>query len=201
MQGEIFRVSGAKLNFKVANPIPIFIGAQGPKMLALAGEIGDGVLINSSDSRDVEDAMKSIYEGAKKAGKKLDDLSIGVYSPLSVASNYEQALQAVVPVVAYIVAGSPETILERHGIPVELASKIRNSIVQAKWKKAFSYVDDNVVEAFSICGTPEKCVEKMDRLVKTGVNQLVVGSPIGPNMRKSMDMIAKQIFPHFKKQS
>ena len=198
MQGEIFRVSGAKLNFKVANPIPIFIGAQGTRMLALAAEIGDGILINASDPKDVVEAMKSIGKGMKKARKKRD-LSVGVYASLSVASDYERAFEAVVPVVAYIVAGSPEAILERHGIPVELAGKIRDSIVHARWKEAFSYVNDSMVEVFSICGAPETCVKKMDRLVKAGVNQLVVGSPIGPDMRKSMNMIAEQIFPHFKK--
>jgi len=198
MQGEIFKVSGAKLNFKVANPVPIFIGAQGPKMLALAAEIGDGVLINASHPIDVENAIKFIREGAEKTGKKLSDLSISAYTSFSIASDYEKAIKAVVPVVAYIVAGSPEMILERHGVSVELASKIRDAIVHGQWKEAFSLVDNNMVEAFSICGTPETCIEKMDKLVKVGVSQIVAGSPIGPNMRKSINVIAAEVFPHFK---
>jgi 5,10-methylenetetrahydromethanopterin reductase len=198
MQGTIFQVSGAKLNFKVANPIPIFIGAQGPKMLALAAEIGDGVLINASHWKDIENAMTFIRQGAGRTGKKLDDLSISAYTSFSIASNFDKAFKAVVPVVAYIVAGSPEMILERHGISVELASKIRDAIVHGRWKEAFSNVDNNMVEAFSICGTPEICVEKIDKLVKVGVNQVVAGSPIGPNMRKSINMIATEVFPHFK---
>lgn len=198
MQGEIFKVSGAKLNFKVANPIPVFVGAQGPKMLALAAEIGDGVLINASHSRDVENAVKFINEGAQRAGKKLEDLSISAYTSFSIASNYEKAFKAVVPVVAYIVAGSPEMILKQHEISVELAGKIREAIVHGEWKEAFSHVDDNMVESFSICGPPEACVEKIDKLVKVGVSQIVAGSPIGPNMRKSINLIATEVFPHFK---
>lgn len=199
MQGEIFRISGVKLNFKVANPVPVFIGAQGPKMLALAAEIGDGVLINASHPRDIENAMKFIHEGVERSGKKLDDLSTSAYTSFSIASDYDKAFKAVVPVVAYIVAGSPEMILERHGISVELAGKIREAIVHGQWKEAFSCVDNNMVEAFSICGTPETCIEKIDKLVRAGVNQIVAGSPIGPNMRKSINMIATQVFPHFKK--
>jgi len=199
MQGTIFRVSGAKLNFKVASSIPIFIGAQGPKMLALAAEIGDGVLINASHSRDIENAMKFIQEGVQRVGKKLDDLSISAYTSFSIASSYDKAVKAVVPVVAYIVAGSPEMILERHGISVELSTKIRDAIVHGKWKEAFSHVDNNMVEAFSICGTPETCIEKIDNLVKVGVSQIVAGSPIGPNMRKSINMVATEVFPRFKK--
>jgi len=59
-------------------------------------------------------------------------------------------------------------------------------------------VDNNMVEAFSICGTPETCVQKIDKLVKVGINQVVAGSPIGPNMRKSINVIATEVFPHFK---
>jgi len=81
---------------------------------------------------------------------------------------------------------------------VELASKIRDAIVHGQWKVAFSLVDNNMVEAFSICGTPETCIEKMDKLVKVGVSQIVAGSPIGPNMRKSINVIAAEVFPHFK---
>jgi len=199
MQGKIFKVSGAKLNFKVPNPISVFIGAQGPKMLALAAEIGDGVLINASHPQDIEKAMKFVREGAEKTDKKLEDLSISAYTSFSIASSYDKALKTVIPVVAYIVAGSPEMILDRHGISVELASKIRDAIVHGQWKEAFSHVDNNMVEAFSICGTSETCIEKIDTLIKVGVNQIVVGSPIGPNMRKSINIIATELFPNFKK--
>lgn len=199
MQGKIFKVSGAKLNFKVPNPISVFIGAQGPKMLALAAEIGDGVLINASHPKDIEKAMKFVREGAEKTDKKLEDLSISAYTSFSIASSYDKALKTVIPVVAYIVAGSPEIILDRHEISVELASKIRDAIVHGQWKEAFSHVDNNMVEAFSICGTSETCIEKIDTLIKVGVNQIVVGSPIGPNMRKSINIIATELFPNFKK--
>jgi 5,10-methylenetetrahydromethanopterin reductase len=198
MQGKIFNVAGAKLNFKIANPIPIFIGAQGPKMLELAGEIGDGVLINASHPKDVENAMTFIGRGIEKVGKELNDLNISAYTSFSVASSYDKASKAVVPVVAYIVAGSPEIILERHEIRAEVANKIREAIVHRRWKEAFSPVNTEMVEAFSICGTPETCVDKIHRLLKAGVNQIVAGSPIGPNMRKSINMIAAEVFPHFK---
>jgi 5,10-methylenetetrahydromethanopterin reductase len=56
-----------------------------------------------------------------------------------------------------------------------------------------------MVEAFSICGLSKYCVEKIDKLMKVGVSQIVVGSPIGPNMRKSINMIATELFPNFKK--
>lgn len=197
LDGAIFKISGAQFLFKPPTSVPIFIGAQGPKMLALAAEIGDGVLINASHPKDVERAVKHVKEGVTKAGKNLADLTISAYTSFSIADSLEKAVKAVVPVVAYIVAGCPETVLERHGLNPEDASKIREAIVQAKWKEAFSHVTNEMIEAFSICGTPETVVEKVSHLVKTGVTQVVVGSPIGPNVRKSIDMIAAEVFPHF----
>jgi len=199
LKGDVFKISGAKLSFRAANPIPIFIGAQGPKMLMLAAEIGDGVLINASHPKDVEDALVHIGEGAKKAEKKLRELEVGVYTSFSVAEKVDKAVKAVVPVVAYIVAGCPDVVLERHGISKEKASMIKDAIVQGKWKEAFSQVTPEMVEAFSICGTPDACVEKVNQLTKLGATQIVIGSPIGPNIRESINVIADEISPHFKK--
>ncbi|MBQ6138281.1 MAG: 5,10-methylenetetrahydromethanopterin reductase, partial [Methanobrevibacter sp.] len=53
-------LGGAK---KVQDAIPIYMGAQGPKMLETAGEIADGVLINASNPKDYEAAMPMIKKG------------------------------------------------------------------------------------------------------------------------------------------
>jgi len=198
MQGEIFSVSGAKLNFKATSRIPIFVGAQGPKMLALAAEIGDGVLINASHPNDVKNAMGFVKEGVTQARKKLGDLEIAAYTSFSIAKEQKKAAKAVVPVVAYIVAGCSESILQKHGISTETADKIRQAIIRGEWKEAFSQITQEMIEAFSICGTPEIVVETISRLIKAGITQVVAGSPIGPNMRKSINMIATEIFPHFR---
>ena len=121
-----------------------------------------------------------------------------MYTSFSIALSNDKAFKAVVPVFAYIVAGSTKMILERHEISLDTAEKIRNAILHGQWKEAFSQVDNNMVEAFSVCGTPEVCIQKIDRLVKAGVNQIVAGSPLGRDMRNSINMIAADVFPHFK---
>jgi 5,10-methylenetetrahydromethanopterin reductase len=59
-QGEVFKTAGAKFKFKPQNKIPVYIGAQGPKMLELACKIGDGVLVNASHPSDISYAVKMI---------------------------------------------------------------------------------------------------------------------------------------------
>jgi 5,10-methylenetetrahydromethanopterin reductase len=142
--------------------------------------------------------MIHVKEGAVKAGKLLNQLTISVYTSFSIAADIEKATKAVVPVAAYIVAGSPEIILQKHSIDTEKAAQIRDAIVHGKWKEAFAQVTPEMIEAFSICGTPEIVTEKIAQLTKIGATQIVAGSPIGPNMRKSINMIAAEIFPRFK---
>lgn len=77
------------------------------KMFKEAAEIGDGVLINSSNPKDLEEATRYIEEGASKANKPLDALDITAYTSFSVDEESEKAFKAAVPVVAFIIAGAP----------------------------------------------------------------------------------------------
>ena len=76
LQGEVFKTAGAKFNFKIKNKIPVYVGAQGPKMLEMAGKIGDGVLVNASHPSDIEFAVKMAGEGMKQAGKAQKTLTL-----------------------------------------------------------------------------------------------------------------------------
>ena len=197
-EGKVFQVKGTKFNFKPRGQIPVYIGAQGPKMLVTAGKIGDGVLINASHPKDIDYAVGRIKMGVNEAGKNLSDVDVTAYTSFSVHKKPEKATKAASPVVAFIVAGSPNVILERHGIDLETANKIRGALKKGDFGGAFGSVSPEMMEAFSIAGTPDVCNEKITRLLKAGITQFVVGSPIGPNVRKSIDLISKQVIPHFK---
>ncbi|MFN3383564.1 MAG: 5,10-methylenetetrahydromethanopterin reductase [Archaeoglobaceae archaeon] len=199
--GEIFKFTGARLGFK-AGEIPIYIGAQGPKMLQLAAELGDGVLINASHPKDFEEAKKSIDAGLQKAGKSRDKFDTVAYASMSVDKNRDNARNAARIVVAFIVAGSPETVLERHGISGEAVNKVKealnNAFTKGDWAGVGKAVTDEMLSSFSISGTPDEVVERISQLAKTGVTQVVAGSPIGPDKKKSIQLIGKEIIPKLK---
>jgi 5,10-methylenetetrahydromethanopterin reductase len=196
--GKVFKVSGTKFNFKPRGQIPVYIGAQGPKMLETAGKIGDGVLINASHPKDVDYAVGQIKKGVDNAGKQISNVDITAYTSFSVHKKLEKATQAASPVVAFIVAGSPDVILERHELEMDKANKIRTGLKKGDFGAAFGSVTPKMIEAFSIAGTPDVCNEKIARLLKSGITQFVVGSPIGPNVRNSIDLISEQVIPNFK---
>jgi 5,10-methylenetetrahydromethanopterin reductase len=197
-QGEVFKTVGAKFNFKTPNRIPVYVGAQGPKMLELAGKIGDGVLINASHPKDVGYAVNCASEGIRQAGKKPSDVDIAAYTSFSVNEDLKKALKAATPVVAFIVAGSPPAVLERHGIDMAKADELREALKANDFGKAFAAVTPEMINAFSICGTPDMCIERIAELCKIGISQFVVGSPIGTNVKKAIDLISAGIIPNFK---
>ncbi len=193
MDGDVVKFGGAKLAFKTGN-VPIYMGAQGPKMLELAGEVADGVLINASHPKDFEVAVEQIKKGAAKAGRDPAEVDVTAYACFSIDKDPAKAVSAAKVVVAFIVAGSPDLVLERHGISVEAKGQIGEAIAKGDFGALMGgLVTDQMVEAFAICGTPEDCMQRIRDLEAIGVTQVVAGSPIGPNKEKAIKLIGKEI--------
>jgi len=196
-EGKVFKVLNAKLSYKPTRKIPIYIGAQAPKMLQLAGELGDGVLINASHPDDFKEAIPLIKEGAKKVNRDPDKIDVAAYTCFSVDSDKSKAKEAAIPVVAFIVAGASDRVLERHSIRKEDVNEIRSHLSKGRSLDAFKLVTDDMLDAFSIYGTPKECIDKIDTLLRTGVTQIVFGSPIGPSKSKAIKLIG-DIIKHFR---
>jgi len=198
MQGQIFKTAKAQFKFKVKNRIPVYVGAQGPKMLELAGKIGDGVLVNASHPSDISYAVKMTNQGAQQVGKNPGDVDVAAYTSFSVNDDLKKAIKAASSVVAFIVAGSPEEVLQRHGIEMAKANEIREALKVGDFGKAFGSVTQQMIDVFAVAGTPDMCIERIAELKKIGIGQFVVGSPIGPNVKAAIDLVGSKIIPHFK---
>jgi 5,10-methylenetetrahydromethanopterin reductase len=193
MDGEMVQFSGAKMAFKAGN-VPIYMGAQGPKMLELAGEVADGVLINASHPKDFEVAVKQIASGAAKAGRDPKEVDVAAYACFSIDKDPVKAVNAAKVVVAFIVAGSPDMVLERHGIDAAIKPNIGAAIAKGDFGSLMGgMVTDDMMDAFSICGTPNDCKARINDLLDIGVTQIVAGSPIGPNKETAIKLIGKEI--------
>lgn len=177
----------------VQEKIPIYQGAQGPKMLETAGEIADGVLINASNPLDYEAAIPLIKKGAEAAGKSLTDVDVGAYTATSIATDADKAKNAAKIVVAFIAAGSPPPVFKRHGLPEDTGAKFGAFLGKGDFGGAIGAVDDALLEAFSVCGTPESFIPKIKALETGGVTQYVVGSPVGPNEEESIKLFGDVI--------
>src|SRR5213594_4609234 len=68
-RGETFSVDGFRLTRPPENPIPIYVAALRPGMLRVAGEVGDGVIINWLSAEDVPKSVAVCRAAAEKAGR------------------------------------------------------------------------------------------------------------------------------------
>ena len=68
-RGETFSVDGFRLSRPPAQPIPIYVAALRPGMLRVAGEVGDGVILNWLSAADVLKSVAVVREAARQAGR------------------------------------------------------------------------------------------------------------------------------------
>ena len=187
------KATGAQLGGvkAVQEHIPIYMGAQGPKMLETAGEIADGVLINASNPKDYEAAMPMINKGKDAAGAK--EFDVGAYTATSIGPDSDAAKNAAKIVVAFIAAGSPPPVIERHGLPDGFNTKMGEFLAKGDFGGAIGAVTDEALDAFSVCGTPDEFIPKIEGLAEMGVTQYVAGSPVGKNVEESIKLLGDVI--------
>src|SRR5450830_757953 len=97
--GEFHHVHGIELDVvhgrREPRNVPIYIGATGDAMLELAGEIADGVVLNYCVPPEYNiEALKHLEIGAKKAGRKMDDIDRPQLVVCSVDKDHKRAVQA-----------------------------------------------------------------------------------------------------------
>ncbi|MDV0444580.1 putative coenzyme F420-dependent oxidoreductase [Methanimicrococcus sp. At1] len=205
-EGSTVKLKNAKLDF--ADPkktgvdmnIPIYIGAQGPKMLETAAAVGDGILINGSHPDDFKAAAVQIQKGADAVGKKAEEIDVAAYTCFSIDDDLDKAYASAKPVTAFIIAGASDVLLERHGISKESKTEIAEAISKGDFKGLQTMITDSMADRFAVVGDFDECMKKVKELEKAGVTQIAAGSPLGPNKEKSIKLIGKMI-AEFKNQA
>jgi len=76
-----------------AQRVPVWVAAQGPRTLRMAGAKADGVLLRvGTDPRNILAAYQQIDEGARAAGRTIDDITIGIIFHVAVDTDPARAL-------------------------------------------------------------------------------------------------------------
>jgi len=75
-QGQTFSVDGFRLSRALAAPVPIHVAALRPGMLRVAGEVGDGLVINWLSADDVPKSVAVVRAAAKAVGRDPADIEI-----------------------------------------------------------------------------------------------------------------------------
>jgi 5,10-methylenetetrahydromethanopterin reductase len=177
-----------RLGYAAKRRIPIIMAASGPKAIELAGEIADGVLLLVGFNRGiVEKALDHLERGAKRAGRRLEDLEITWAVRVGTAATRTEARRLARPTAVHW------GILRWGGHWVEPAGLRlpKLEIPDAVWKiypdlshapdweaaiAATSFVPDEVVaqlcDVLGLVGTPDDCAARIVEMTKLGVRNL-----------------------------
>ena len=95
--GPAVAVRGLRLDVDPPPRTPVYLGALGPQMLRLAGELADGVALNWCTAEQVAWSRDRIAEGAARAGRSPADVKVVQYIRMCVDDDEDRARRAFVP--------------------------------------------------------------------------------------------------------
>ena len=199
-----------RLGYASGRRIPVLMAASGPKAIEVAGEIADGVLLLVGFNRGiVETALEHVERGARRSGRRLEDLEIIWAARTGTAATTAEARRLARPTVVHWgilrwgghwlgPAGVRVPTLE---VP-DAVWKIYPDLSHAQdWDAAIaatSFVPDEVIgdlcDAYGLIGTPEDCAARITEMTKLGVrNVYLMGfqtfAPPEPEIRVFRDVV------------
>jgi len=177
-QGEFVQLDRVKLDvaFGDTSPrdIPIYIGATGDKMLEMAGQLCDGVVLNYVVSVDyIKKAVALVEKGAQKAGKTLADVDRPELLVCCLSDKDPAAAMAEgKKLVAYYLATEPH-IMKASGVDEELLEKVQAIMswpaTEEDYIRASKVIPDEIVRELMAVGTSQECRTKVRQYVDAGV--------------------------------
>jgi 5,10-methylenetetrahydromethanopterin reductase len=192
-QGAVFHVSGVRLghnpyfgllgNFRPPRrTIPLYLAAVGPRMLRLAGELADGVLLTAGAPLGyVRKAIEHVRGGATATGRAAADIDIAAY--LVTWLREWELPPGLRGFVAFTVAYAAPEFLEHAGVPIARGREIRRELEAHGLGRAAALVDRTTARAFVAMGTLAACAERVEQLWAAGVTHVILfppGGPVGP---------------------
>jgi 5,10-methylenetetrahydromethanopterin reductase len=174
--------------------VPVYIAATtGMRMMELAGEIGDGVLLNYLVGPEYNrEALEHLAAGAARAGRTLDDVDRPQLVVCSLDADRSLALDRARELVTQYLGQQPH-IGKASGVDESLLEEIGRLLTwpatQAQIEKAMELVPDDVVQLVTASGTADECRAKVQEYVDAGCTCPVL-YPLGDDVPAMIEAFA-----------
>jgi 5,10-methylenetetrahydromethanopterin reductase len=173
--------------------VPIYIGATGMKMMEVAGEIGDGVVLNYMVGPTYNgQALAALAEGADRAGRKVEDIDRPQLVVCSLDEDRDVALDRARELLTQYLGQQPH-IMKASGVDPGLIEDIGQVMTwpagPEEIARAMKLVPDEAVQMISASGTPDECRAKVREYVEAGCTCPIL-YPLGDDVRAMIDAFA-----------
>jgi probable F420-dependent oxidoreductase len=162
-------------------PIEMHVAGYGPRVLAVAGRVGDGVIIQLADPDIIQWIMATARSAAEEAGRDPAALKCIVCAPSHISSDLAAARDQVRWFPA-MVSNHVRDLIARYGADGSVVPRALTDYVPAQTgydydehsrvgAKHGAFVSDEICDRFCVLGTPEQALAKLRDLEAIGVDQ------------------------------
>jgi len=189
--GEGFSVHDVALEAPPPAPVPILLGVKGPRALALAGEIADGVHCSILASP----AHVRRVRATASAGRAFKVIA---YVPVAVADDGAQARAWLRPLLArYLGALHGQSILADAGLDAARTQPFRDALVAGR--SASELVTDDLIATLAIAGTPAECRASLALWADAGLDAVIAVVPGGADLGEQLRRIGRDVSPGWRR--
>ncbi len=197
--GEFIHVNGIELDVvhgrKEPRNVPIYIGATGDNMMEMTGEIAEGVVLNYCVAPEYNlKAIDLLSQGARKAGKTIDDIDRPQLVVCSVDQDHDKAIDTTRELLTQYLAQQPH-IAKASGVSDEVVSKIQSILgwpaTHEQIQKAKHLVPEELITRITASGTPEEAKAKVAEYRKNGCTCPIL-YPVGGDVHLLIDTFAQE---------
>jgi len=195
--GHYVHLDGVELDYvyqeRRPKDVPIYIGATGPQMMELTGEIADGAVLNYLVSPSYNaGALEALARGAAKAGRTIDDIDRPQLIVCSIDTDRAKALDNARLLVTQYLGQQPH-IMKASGVPQALLDEIGTVLTwpatHDQVVEASKMVPDDIVQMITASGEPDEVRAKVNEYVATGCTCPIL-YPLADDVRLMIDTFA-----------
>ncbi|MDA8291468.1 MAG: TIGR03842 family LLM class F420-dependent oxidoreductase [Actinomycetota bacterium] len=184
--GEVVTVNGAALRFpwNPSSRLDVYVAAYGPKALALAGEVGDGFILQLADLDIAAWSIAAVRDAAERAGRDPASVKVCVAAPAYVGDDlphqYDQCRWF-----GGMVGNHVADIVSRYGGAGSSVPRALTDYIEGRTGYDYNehgragnthtdFVPDEIVDRFCVLGPVERHVERLEALRELGVDQFAL---------------------------
>ncbi len=182
-QGRHYNLRDVKpLYPKIERSIPIYLAGWKPKMIELAGKVADGYLARATEStQSLSLLSENLAKACKSHGRDPAKLEMAAYLLCSVKQRDEEAKDAMRqnPFTVYQFAVMDDYVLSQTGFDIGVKKRIADLYWKGDLAGAGNEISDDLINAFTITGTPNALIDKIEEFSKIAMPIL---QPIGTDL-------------------
>jgi len=179
-KGEVLSIERFDLWFSpIRKELPIYLSAVFPQMLEVCGEIAQGTIMVWSTLESGRKAQEHVATGARRAGRRPEDIDIVSLLTCSMSENRQDAIERLRPAAAFYAGFFPRynRLMAESGFP-DAAQAIRAAWVKGDRVGAAKLVPDELIQAMGVAGTPAECRERIESYRHSGLGLPII-FPVG----------------------